>query len=141
MCYDSCGDEYMCVCVPSGSFLTDVFIVRVSYCFLQTLLEQEIDSDRISALELGTRRKRNLAGLEEVRYSNDVPCFDFSVPIQSIELRFQDADSSEMSIGGDLLSSIQQSLSQVGGLSIKRLSTNNDHLVCLSLMNETKFIP
>ena len=123
----------VCVCVPSGSFLTDVFIVRVSYCFLQTLLEQEIDSDRISALELGTRRKRNLAGLEEVRHSNDVPYFDFSVPIQSIELRFQDADSSEMSIGGDLLSSIQQSLSQVGGLSIKRLSTNNDHLVCVSL--------
>ncbi len=61
----------VCVCVPSGSFLTDVFIVRVSYCFLQTLLEQEIDSDRISALELGTRRKHNLARLEEVRYSNE----------------------------------------------------------------------
>ena len=97
-------------------------------------MEQGIDSDRISVLELGTRRKRNLTELEEVRCSNDVPYFDSSVPVQSIELRFQDADSGEMSIGGDLLGSIQQSLSQVGGFSIKHLSTNNDHLVCKYLM-------
>ncbi|XP_064382880.1 uncharacterized protein LOC135331588 isoform X2 [Halichondria panicea] len=82
----------------------------------ETLMEQGIDSDRISVLELGTRRKRNLTELEE-----------------SIELRFQDADSGEMSIGGDLLGSIQQSLSQVGGFSIKHLSTNNDHLDSVDL--------
>ena len=49
--------------------------------------------------------------------------------MQSIELKFEDVDSLERSNGEDLMSSIQHSLSQVGGFAIKNMSTNNDHLV------------
>ncbi len=54
--------------------------------------------------------------------------------MQSIEMRFEDVDSLERSNEeGSLLGSIQQSLSQVAGrFTIKRLSTNNDHLVCIA---------
>ena len=55
--------------------------------------------------------------------------FLFPPTLQAIELRFQDVEPFEIGLGDDLLGSIQQSLSQVGGLNIKRLSANNENLV------------